>query len=330
MNAHFLYLFGHLRLLEEQHNLISLNKVGIGLIGSSTHNSWYTEAILHSQHHCELKSVCSLDFPTHSASYFVRQKRKIEQLIEDDAVNTIIVTSIYSDELLKFIIRAAVDEGKHILVSNVPNYGTNELNELLKLAHYNDVNICLDNALYFSPQYDEIKSLLSNKNTLNTGLLRLSAHRQINKDDYLSHDKLRFLISGKISLLLSILPKFQFESLSVQYSRPFSFIEDGDVLIIHLKNKTGFLVSLELFFNTGNTSDQLSLTQGQHDLQFESFLISNNQNLIADENSLIIKQLDHFILNLHKANKIVITSQLIHVNTMTESILTHLTINQFI
>lgn len=34
MNTHFLYLFGHLRLLEEQHALVSLNKTGIGLIGS--------------------------------------------------------------------------------------------------------------------------------------------------------------------------------------------------------------------------------------------------------------------------------------------------------
>lgn len=330
MNAHFLYLFGHLRLLEEQHSLISLNKTGIGLIGSSTHNSWYVEAILHSQHHCELKSVCSLDFPTHSASYFVRQKRKIEQIIEDDAVDTVIVTSVYNDELLKFIIQAAVNEGKHILVNNVPNYGTDELTELLKSAHDNDVNICLDNALYFSSQYDDIKSLLSNKNTLDTGLLRLSAHRQINKNDYLPHDKLRSLISGKISLLLSTLPNFKFESVSIQYSRPFSLIEDGDVLIINLKNKAGFLVSIELFFNTGNTSDKLSLKQCQHDLQFENFLIFNNQNLIADENSLIIKQLDHFILNLHKTNKIVITSQLIHINAMTESILNHLKIDGFI
>lgn len=191
------------------------------------------------------------------------------------------------------------------------------------------MNICLDNTLYFSPQYDEIKSLLSSKNTLDTGLLRLSAHRQIDKNDYLSHDKLRSLIASRISLLLSTLPNFKFESLSIQYSRPFSLIEDGDVLIINLKNKAGLLVSLELFFNTGNTSDKLSLKLCQHDLQFENFLISNNQNLIIEENSLIIKQLDHFILNLHKTNKIVITSKLIHINTMTESILTHLKINQF-
>ncbi|EMA3640439.1 hypothetical protein U2T78_001097 [Providencia stuartii] len=330
MNTHFLYLFGHLRLLEEQHALVSLNKTGIGLIGSPTHNTWYTEAILHSQHHCQLNSVCSLDSPIPSAAYFICQKRKIEHLIDNDAVDTIIVTSLCSEELLKFIIQSAINSGKNILLNNVPNYGTNELVNLLKLAKYNDVNICQNSLLRFSHQYDEMKSILSNKSTRDSGLLRLSAHRQIDKMDCLSKETLRSLIAEKVSLLLNLLPEFKFDSLSIQYSRPFSHIEKGDVLMINLKDGNGFLASLELFFNTGNVSDKLSLKQCHHDLQFENFLMSNNQFSIINENSLIIKQLDHFILNPHKTNKIVINSQLIDINKITESILNQLELNQFI
>ncbi|QIC15219.1 hypothetical protein [Providencia vermicola] len=330
MNTHFLYLFGHLRLLEQQHALVSLNKTGIGLIGSPRHNQWYTQAILHSQHHCELKSVCVLESPLPSASYFICQKRKIEQLIENDAVDTVIVTSVCSDELLKFIIQATIHSGKNILLNNVPNYGTNEFNDLLKLAKQNDANICQSNVLLFSNQYDKVKAILSNKSIPDSGLLRLSAHRQIDQNDPLSKAKLRSLIAEKVTLLLNSLPDFKFDTSSVQYSRPLSNIEAGDVLIINLKNNDGFLVSFELFFNTGNVSDKLSLKQHHHDLQFENFLMFNNQNSIIDENSLMIKQLDYFILSLHKINKIRVTTQLLLVNQMTESILTQLELSKFI
>ncbi|MBO0236716.1 hypothetical protein, partial [Vibrio parahaemolyticus] len=62
---------------------------------------------MHSQHHCQLNSVCSLDSPIPTAAYFICQKRKIEHLIDNDAVDTIIVTSLCGEELLKFIIQSA-------------------------------------------------------------------------------------------------------------------------------------------------------------------------------------------------------------------------------
>lgn len=330
MNTHFLYLFGHLRLLEERHSLVSLNKTGIGLIGSPMHNLCYSEAILHSQPHCQLKSVCSLDSPIPSASYYICQKRKIEHLIDNEAVDAIIVTSVCSEELLKFIILTAVNAGKNILLNNVPNYRNNELADLLKLAKQNDVNICQDNILSFSQQYDEVKSTLSDNNTLDTGLLRLSAHRIIEDDNHLPYNMLHSLIAEKVSLLLSLLPEFKMSSTSIQYSRPFANIEDGDVLIINLRNENGFLVSFELFFNTGNISDKLSLKQSNNSFQFENYLILNKKSSIVTESSLIIKQLDHFILNLHKTKKIAITTQLMCVNKMTESILNQLRFDKFI
>ncbi|EKT65106.1 hypothetical protein OOA_01185 [Providencia burhodogranariea DSM 19968] len=330
MNTHFLYLFGHLRLLEEQHSLVSLNRTGIGLIGSPIHNLCYSEAILHSQPHCELKSVCSLDSPIPSASYYICQKRKIEHLIDNETVDAIIVTSVCSEELLKFIIQTAVSAGKNILLNNVPNYGTNELSDILTLAKQNDVNICQDNVLSFSQQYDELKLALSDNKTRDTGLLRLSAHRIIEEDNHLPYNMLHSLIAEKVLLLLCLLPEFKINSLSIQYSRPLVYIEDGDVLIINLRNENGFLVSFELFFNTGNISDKLSLKQSKNNFQFENILISNNLNSEITENSLIIKQLDHFILSLHKTKKIAITTQLMNINKMTVSILNQLKFDKFI
>lgn len=330
MNTHFLYLFGHLRLLEERHSLVSLNKIGIGLIGSPIHNLCYREAILHNQSHCELKSVCSLDSPIPSASYYICQKRKIEHLIDNETVDAIIVTSVCSEELLKFIIQTAVNTGKNILLNNVPNYETSELSDLLKLAKKNDVNICQDNILSFSQQYDELELTLSGNKTPNAGFLRLTAHRIIEEDNHLSYNILHSLIAEKVSVLLSLHPEFRISSPSIQYSRPFVNIEDGDVLIINLRNENGFLVSFELFFNTGNISDKLSLKLSQNSFQFENYLISNNKNSIITENSLIIKQLEHFILSLHKTKKIAITTQLMCINEMTESILNQLKLDKFI
>ena len=330
MNTHFLYLLGHLRLLEEQHSIVSLNRRGIGIIGTMAYNHHYIQAINYSSHHCELKSICEIDSPIPSASYFMCQKRKIENLINNEEVDSIIITSVYSDELLKFIIHAAVDAGKDILLNNIPNYNEDELCDLLKLAKLNSVNINHSHPVSFEAQFKDLNlELLSDKNS-DAGLLRLSAHRNIEHDNRIPFNTLRALISSKVSLLLTLLPHFALSTASIQYSHPFSKMKDGDVLIINLRNENGLLISFELFFNTGNISDKLSLKQRNCSFQFENNFITEQKNHIFSDDDVVTKQLDQFVLKLRKETSPLVLTHFKDTNLITESILMQLKLNEFI
>ncbi|MGJ3353323.1 hypothetical protein [Providencia sp. Je.9.19] len=330
MNTHFLYLLGHLRLLEEQHSLVSLNRVGIGLIGSTAYNHRYMQAINHSSHHCELKAVCEIDSAMPSASYFMCQKRKIENLINNEEISSVIITSVYSDELLKFTIHTAVDAGKDILLNNIPNYCEDELSTLLKLAKLNGVNISHSHPISFETQFCDLNlELLSEKNS-EAGLLRLSAHRKIEPDDRIPFNTLRAVISDKVSLLLTLLPSFTLSTASIQYSHPFSKMEDGDVLIINLRTEYGLLISFELFFNTGNISDRLSLKQRNHNFQFENNLITEQKNHLVTDDDAVIKQLDQFVLKLRSETKQRKATHFMNTNLITENILGQLKLKAFI
>lgn len=330
INTHFLYLIGHLRLLEEQHSIVSLNRAGIGLIGSPIYNQRYMQAIDYSSHHCELKSVCDIDSPIPSASYFMCQKRKIENLINNEDISSVIITSVCSDDLLKYAVYSAVDAGKNVLLNNIPNYSEEELADLFKLAKYNEVNISYTPTLSFENQFKDLSDILFSENGPDTGLLRLTAHRTIEKEDRIPFNTLRAAIAEKVSLLLTIQPDFSLNTASIQYSHPFSKREDADILIINLRNKNGLLISFELFFNTGNISDKLSLKQRNHHFQLESHLIIEQTSPVLSVEDPVIKQLDQFILQLHSENKLAKTSHFMDTNRITEGLLEQLKTENFI
>jgi len=330
VNTHFLYLLGHLRLLEEQHSVMSLDRTGVGLIGTHNQNLPYIQAVKLSAHHCELKAVCDIEPPLPSMSYYMCQKRRIEELMNNDEVNSIIMTSVCSDELLKFTIERAIDAGKDLLLNNIPNYEEPELNELLKRAKRNGVSINYNPVVSFEETFTQLKTSLAVKNKSETGLLRLSSHRMIEPENRLPFNTLRSTLTQKVELLLSLLPDFVLSEASVQYSHPFAKMENGDVLIINLRQKGGLLISFELFFNTGNITDKISLKQCNHRYEVESMLTINQENQNINEENSIVKQLDQFILKLRNEEKLFQTNHWLQVNKLTDEIINQLTSNGFI
>ncbi|MGG4663882.1 hypothetical protein [Providencia vermicola] len=330
VNTHFLYLLGHLRLLEEQHSVTSLERTGVGLIGTYNQNLPYIQAVKLSAHHCELKAVCDIEPSLPSMSYYMCQKRKIEELMNNDDVNSIIMTSVCSDELLKFTIERAIDAGKDLLLNNIPNYKEPELTELLKQAKRNGVCIYYNPVLSFEDTFNQLKTSLAVKNKSETGLLRLSSHRMIEPENRLPFNTLRSVLTQKVELLLSLLPDLSLTETSVQYSHPFTKMENGDVLIINLRHKGGLLVSIELFFNTGNIADKISLKQCNHSYEVESKFIINKENQSINEKTSIVKQLDQFILKLHNDEKLFQKNHWLQANKLTDEIINQLTNNGFI
>ncbi|MEX6252437.1 MULTISPECIES: hypothetical protein [Providencia] len=324
LNTHFLYLLGHLRLLEEQHSVTSLHRSGIGLIGTSIHNQPYIHAVKCSAHHSELVSVCDIAPPLPSMSYFMYQKQQIEALVNNDDVDCIIMTAVCSDELLKFTINAAIAAGKDILLNNIPSFNEKELEELFIKAIRNDVLIDYSQALTFEDSFNQIKHVLHTQNKLETGLLRLSAHRVIEPENRLPFNILRGTITQKIELLLTLLPDFSFSTASIQFSHPFAKMEDGDVLIINLRHKGGLLISFELFFNTGNISDKLSLKQCNQSYEVENKVLFNPPRQQLNEKNTIFKQIDQFILKLHGGTKLTQPAHWARTNELTNEILKQL------
>ncbi|MBO1929785.1 hypothetical protein J4731_21800 [Providencia rettgeri] len=104
------------------------------------------------------------------------KKKKIEELINNDDVDCIIMTSTCSDELLRFAIQTAVSAGKDILLNDIPNFSENELKEVLKQAMRHDVLIDYNQPLSFDNQFNQIKASLMSKRGTETGLLRITAH----------------------------------------------------------------------------------------------------------------------------------------------------------
>ncbi|WP_353242184.1 hypothetical protein [Providencia sp.] len=330
VNTHFLYLLGHLRLLEEQHSVMSLDRTGVGLIGTYNQNLPYIQAVKLSSHHCELKAVCDIEPPLPSMTYYMCQKRRIEELMNNDDVGSIIMTSVCSDELLKFTIERAIDAGKDLLLNNIPNYEEPELSELFKRAKYNGVCINYKPVLSFAETFTQLKTSLAVKNKSETGLLRLSSHRMIEPENRLPFNILRSALTQKVELLLSLLPDFALTEASVQYSHPFVKMENGDVLIINLRHKGGLLISFELFFNTGNITDKISLKQCNHSYEVESKFTINQENQNINEENSIVKQLDQFILKLRNEEKSFQTNHWQQVNKLTDEIINQLTNNGFI
>lgn len=330
LNTHFLYLLGHLRLLEEQHSVTSLDRSGIGLIGTTAQNLPYIQAVKLSAHHSELKAVCHISPPLPSMTYYMCQKRKIEELINNDEVTSVIMTSVCSDELLKFTLECAVEAGKNILLNNIPNYNKQELNDLLQRAKHNEVRINYSPTLSFGSQFNQIQASLRDKNASEAGLLRLSAHRIIERENRLPFNTLRSVIAQKVELLLSLLPDLSVPTMSIQYSHPFTKMEDGDVLLINLRHKGGLLISFELFFNTGTIRDKLSLKQSNHHYEIEEEFTFNQENQNINENDAIIKQLDQFILALRGDEKPVQATHWLRTNEITNEIINQLNNSGFI
>lgn len=330
INTHFLYLLGHLRLLEEQHSVMSLDRTGIGLIGTHNQNLPYIQSIKLSSHHCELKAVCDIEPPLPSMSYYMCQKRRIEELMNNDDINSIIMTSVCSDELLKFTIERAIDAGKDLLLNNIPNYSELELSDLLKRAKRNGVCINYNPVLSFEDAFTQLKTALTISSGSETGLLRLSAHRVIEPENRLPFNTLRSVLTQKVALLLSLLPDFSLSEASVQYSHPFAKMENGDVIIINLRHKSGLLVSFELFFNTGNIADKISLKQCNHSYEAESKLTISQENQNINEETSIVKQLDQFILKLRNEEKSFQINHWLQANKLTDEIINLLTNNDFI
>lgn len=327
LNTHFLYLLGHLRLIEEQHSVTSLNRSGIGLIGSVEHNQLYMRAVKQSAHHSQLKSACNLSSPYPSLDYYSEQKKKIEQLISHEEIDSIIVTEICSDEILRYTLNMAIAAGKDVLLSNIPNYSNEELEQLQRQATKNDVLIDYSQPLYFDKQFAQIKRTLQNEQLLDTGLLRLSAHRMIEAQNRLSLNILRAMLAQKVELLITLLSDVTFSALSIQYSHPLKQMEDGDVLIINFKHKGGLLVSLELFFNTGDVSDKLSLKQSNNSYEIENKRYINQS---IDEDNVVFKQLDQFVLKIRNDIKLPPTSHWEHTNKLTNELLKQLSQSGFI
>lgn len=296
LNAHFLYLLGHIRLLEEQYSVTSLNRAGIGLIGTAHYNQLYMHAIKCSAHHSRLISICQLDFPQTSATYFMRQKQKIEEIINNDDVDSIIMTAVCSDELLKFAIHTSVIAGKDILLNDIPNYSEKEFNALLKQAKQNDVLIEYQQPLSFDSQFNQIKMSLITNRPSETGLLRISTHRTIEAENQLIFKILRNILTNNIALLLTLFPDFSLSAPSIQYSHPLTKLVNGDVLIINLRHKSGLLVSFEMFFNTARLEDKLSLKQCGHRYEIENQFSLNKKTQSPHQNKIVLNQLDQFIL----------------------------------
>lgn len=330
VNTHFLYLLGHLRLLEEQHSIMSLERTGVGLIGTHTQNLPYIQAIKLSSHHCELKGVCNIDPPLPSMTYFMCQKRKIEEVVNNEEVNSIIMTSVCSDELLKFTIERVIDAGKDLLLNNIPNYDESELNELVKRAKRNEARINYSPILSFEASFAQLKSSLLANNGTETGLLRLSSHRIIEPENRLPFNTLRSVLTQQVELLLLLLPDFSLTTASIQYSHPFAKMEDGDVLIINLRHKSGLLISFELFFNSGYLSDKLSLKQCNHSYEVENKFVFNQENQNINEDNVIVRQLDQFVLKLRGDTKSVQVSHWLQTNKLTNQIINQLNISGFI
>ncbi|GAB1440415.1 hypothetical protein MASR2M36_31980 [Providencia sp.] len=330
LNTHFLYLLGHLRLIEEQHCVISLNPAGIGLIGTASYNQLYTHAVKQSTHHCQLKSVCNIAPSQPSIAYFSQEKQKIEQLMDDEEIDSIIVTEICSDALLKYTVNAAIAAGKNVLLNNIPNYSNEEFEKLLKLATKNDVLIDYNQPLYFDEQFAKVKATLQDEHRLDTGLLRLSAHRIIEAENRLPLNTVWATLAQKVELLTTLLPDIAFSALSIQYSHPLKQMEDGDVLIINFKHKCGLLVSLELFFNTGSVLDKLTLKQCNNRYEIENKSYVNQLNQYIDEDNVVFKQLDQFILKLRSNTKLIPAIHWERTNRLTHDLLEQLRHSGFI
>ncbi|WP_242452164.1 hypothetical protein [Providencia rettgeri] len=330
LNTHFLYLLGHLRLLEEQHSVTSLNRSGIGLIGTAPYNQLYINAIKCCTHHSELKSICHLSPYLPSMTYFMCQKKKIEELINNDGVDCIIMTSTCSDELLRFAIQTAVSAGKDILLNDIPNFSENELKEVLKQAMRHDVLIDYNQPLSFDNQFNQIKASLMSKRGTETGLLRITAHRIIETENQLPFNILRNTITKNIELLLSLMPDFVLSSPAIQYSHPFTKRTDGDVLMINLRQENGLLVSFEIFFNTGKILDKLSLKQCNNRYEIKEKLSFNETYQEINQNNFIVEQLDQFVLRLGSNTKLAKINQWSRANKLTDIVIKQLNTHGYI
>ncbi|HGN1706274.1 TPA: hypothetical protein ACKRTE_002144 [Providencia rettgeri] len=321
LNTHFLYLLGHLRLIEEQHSVTSLNRSGIGLIGTAGHNQLYMHAVKQSGHHSQLKSVCNIAPPQPSIAYFSEQKKKIEQLMSHEEIDAIIVTEICSDELLKYTVNAAIAAGKDVLLNNIPNYSNEELEQLQIQATKNGVLIDYSQPLYLDEQFAKIKTTLQGGHLLDTGLLRLSAHRMIETENRLPLNTLRSMLAQKVELLITLLHDVSLSALSIQYSHPLKQMESGDVLIINFKYNGGLLISLELFFNTGEVLDKLSLKQCNKNYEIENKVYINQT---IDQDNVVFKQLDQFVLKARNDAKLMLASHWERTNRLTNDLLKQL------
>ncbi|WP_272691299.1 hypothetical protein [Providencia sp. PROV132] len=330
LNTHFLYLLGHLRLLEEQHSVTSINRSGIGLIGTAPYNLLYINAIKCCTHHSELKSICHLSPSLPSMTDFMCQKKKIEALINNDDVDCIIVTSTCSDELLKFAIQTAVTAGKDVLLNDIPNFSESELNEVLKQAMRHDVFIDYNQPLSSDNQFNQIKASLMPKHGSETGLLRITTHRIVEPENQLPFNILRNTITKNIELLLSLMPDFVLSLPSIQFSHPFNQRADGDVLIINLRQENGLLVSFEIFFNTGKISDKLSLKQCNNRYEVEKKLSFNEKYQEVNQDNFIVKQLDQFVLRLSSNTKLAKINQWSRANELTDKVIKQLNIYGYI
>lgn len=324
LNTHFLYLLGHLRLLEEQHSVTSINRSGIGLIGTAPYNQLYIDAIKCCTHHSELKSICHLTPSLPSMTDFMCQKKKIEELINNDDVDCIIMTSTCSDELLKFAIQMAVTAGKDILLNDIPNYSESELKEVLKKAIFHDTLINYSQPLGFDYQFNQIKTSLMSKRGTETGLLRIVTHRILETENQLPFNTLRNTIAKNIELLLSLIPDVVLSNPAIQYSHPFTKRADGDVLMINFRQEGGLLISFEIFFNTGKVSDKLSLKQCNNRYEVEKNLPFNERNQEINQNNFIVEQLDQFVLRLGSNTKLAKINQWSRANELTDKVIKQL------
>ncbi|WP_272679833.1 hypothetical protein [Providencia sp. PROV032] len=324
LNTHFLYLLGHLRLLEEQHSVTSLNRSGIGLIGTTPYNQLYIDAIKCCAHHSELKSICQLSPSLPSMTDFMCQKRKIEELINHDDVDCIIMTSTCSDELLKFAIHTAVIAGKDILLNDIPNYNEIKLKEVLEEAARHGVFIGYNQPFSFDNQFSQIKTALMSKHGLETGLLRLTTHRICEAENQLPFNILRNTITKNIELLLSLMPDVLLSNPAIQYSHPFMKRADGDVLMINFRQNGGLLISFEIFFNTGKISDKLSLKQCNNRYEVAKKISFNEKNQEINQNNFIVEQLDQFILKLASNTKLAKINQWSRANKLTDKVIKQL------